>query len=170
MLRKKLTPSVLRRCAIFLAMGGALALNGARAQGGLALPWSSDDQGTTTASKTLAGPEQSPSKLRISTMVAGTGAGAVSVKSITDSPAWGGPGLTGENWLQGLQTDVDHAFVNQDDLSPKTAPSHKDAVDEPDPGVKANAIPSLPSFWSGLTCCIALMIVGMFPRVRRVLR
>ena len=32
MFRKKLTPSCIRRCAVFLAIGGALALNGGYAR------------------------------------------------------------------------------------------------------------------------------------------
>jgi len=88
----------------------------------------------------------------------------------------GGPGLTGEEWFQGLQQGVDHAFDSQvADANPASLPQKDsvalpDSVASPDGGVKANAIPSLPSFWSGLTCCLALAVAGLFPRVRRALR
>ena len=170
MLRKKLTPSMFRRCAIFLLAGGAWVLNGARAQGGLALQRSSDDQGAVFLGTTVPSPQQHPAVAGMPQTTTPSITGATSARSITDSATPGGPDLTGERWFQGLQEGVDQAFVSQDDLSARATFPQKDGLISTDPNVKANAIPSLPSFWSGLTCCIALMVMGMFPRVRRALR
>jgi hypothetical protein len=101
-------------------------------------------------------------------------AAAEVAKSVTPAAKTGTPdvppGLTGEDWFQGLQQGVDHAFDLRDASSATHAHAQSTAVSPLDNGVKPNAIPSLPSFWSGLTCCVALTIAGLFPRIRRVLR
>jgi hypothetical protein len=171
MFRKKLTPSVVRRCAIFLALGGAWVLNGAYAQGGLALEQSGDGQAglfvqdafnvhqEISSGLSEAPVNQDPSPAKPDSTVPSSGASQAA-----------DPGLTGENWFQGLQDGVDHALAPQDSATSVSAPAQKEALNLLDGGVKANAIPSLPSFWSGLTCCVALMIFGTFPRVRRAFR
>jgi hypothetical protein len=79
-----------------------------------------------------------------------------------------GPGLTGANWFQGLQRGVDQAFdPNPSPPAASAGGKTAAAVSPLNSGVKANAIPSLPSFWSGLTCCLAVAGAGMIPRVRR---
>lgn len=169
MLRKKLTLSCIRRCAIFLAVGGALALDAGRAQGGLSYQDSSDNQTQLLGSDSAAG----PGGRVVSNVSTSAPASADSLKPAglsTNDPALPSQDLTGENWFQGLQRGVDHAFDAQDTSAPSAPGSQKEAVTTLDNGVKANAIPSLPSFWSGLTCCLALIVAGMFPRVRRAFR
>lgn len=174
MRRKQLTPSVVRRCAVFLALGGALALGMGRAEGGIAPVESPDDQ------VGMAGFDQ----LSITRDVQGVGVveagSAQSAKSLPAEPSkvrlesptvspddLAGPGLTGASWFQGLQQGVDQAF--EPNQTTATAPNARrnGAVTPLNAGVKANAIPSLPSFWSGLTCCLAVAGAGMIPRVRR---
>lgn len=170
MLRKKLTPSCLRRCAVFLAVGGALALNAGRAQGGLALETPSDDQSGLMAPD-LGGATQLVTHISAQPSIFERSAvKSTQVAQLADPSSVNGPGLTGENWFQGLQQGVDQSFDAQDQVATPTLSTQKESVSTLDNGVKANAIPSLPSFWSGLTCCLALVIAGMFPRVRRVLR
>lgn len=174
MRRKQLTPSVVRRCAVFLALGGALAVGIGRAEGGFAPVSLSDDQVGVAGSDEIysARPDgQVPDA-----------AEDLSARSVVPSPSvstarldapvalspddLAGPGLTGANWFQGLQQGVDQAF----DPSPVGASAAGKTAGDVSPlssGIKANAIPSLPSFWSGLTCCLAVAGAGMIPRVRR---
>jgi hypothetical protein len=77
-----------------------------------------------------------------------------------------GPGLTGANWFADLQQGVDQAF-EPGQTAPAVAAKRNVPASPLNAGVKANAIPSLPSFWSGLTCCLAVAGAGMIPRVRR---
>ena len=171
MFRKKLTPSCIRRCAVFLAFGGALAMNLGRAQGGLALESSSDDHGVLMAPEVVGG-NQLASGVSVPFSEAQQTAATASpqVTQVSNPAAVTGPGLTGENWFQGVQEGVDQAFDSPDRSATTGASAQKDPATALDNSVKANAIPSLPSFWSGLTCCLALVVAGMFPRVRRVLR
>ena len=92
------------------------------------------------------------------------------IAQVSNPAAVTGPGLTGENWFQGLQQGIDQAFDVQDPTATTAMSTQKEPATALDNSVKANAIPSLPSFWSGLTCCLALVVAGMFPRVRRALR
>lgn len=177
MLRKKLTPSSIRRCAVFLGLGSALAFNVGTLQGGLAL----DGTDVQTAAVTSHdGPGGSPAvvdgyngqsglALHTSTQRTSKDASAAPWQA-APSEDLTGPELTGQAWFQGLQQGVDHAFDSQAADADPASPPQKDSTILPDNGVKANAIPSLPSFWSGLTCCLALVVAGLFPRVRRVLR
>jgi hypothetical protein len=175
MRRKQLTPSVVRRCAVFLALGGALALGMGRAEGGIAPVESPDDQ------VGMAGFDQL-SVVRPDVQESG-GVEAESVRSVGSLPAatskarlesptvspddLAGPGLTGANWFQGLQQGVDQAF-EPNQMTAAAPNARKNGAASPlNAGVKANAIPSLPSFWSGLTCCLAVAGAGMIPRVRR---
>jgi hypothetical protein len=165
MFRKKLAPASIRRCAVFLSLAGALALNVGTAHAGLALRQSDDGQaGLTGFDGNRIG----------SNLVMDHPAAAEVGKSVTPVAKTGAPdvppGLTGENWFQGLQQSVDHAFDLQDASSATDIHRQSTTVSPLDNGAKPNAIPSLPSFWSGLTCCVALTIAGLFPRVRRVLR
>ena len=169
MFRKKLTPTSIRRCAVFLSLAGALALNVSTARGGLALEQSDEQSGLLVPGMLDANSSGSAPVLpyvESSKVVVQESAKPVSNLKTSDVT----PGLTGENWFQGLQQGVDHAFDLQPDSTTSDTQSPRPAVTPLDNGVKANAIPSLPSFWSGLTCCIALVIAGLFPRVRRVIR
>lgn len=170
MFRKKLTPSSLRRCAVFLAVGGALALNSGRAQGGVALEGSSDDQASLVSPDLISG-SQLPFKVSVQNHASddSTPKQHSQVSPVSSPDALTGPGLTGENWFQGLQQGIDQGPDDQEQAAPAVA-NPKKPLSALDNSVKANAIPSLPSFWSGLTCCLALVVAGMFPRVRRVLR
>jgi hypothetical protein len=134
----------------------------------LALESSSDDQAGLMAPDMVGG-----HRLVSNTSIESPVAGHVSAPhspQVSNPPEVAGPGLTGENWFQGLQQGVDQAFEPQGRITTPETSTQKQATTTVDNSVKANAIPSLPSFWSGLTCCLALVIAGMFPRVRRVLR
>lgn len=171
MFRKKLTPSCIRRCAVFLAFGGALAMNLGHAQGGLALESSSDDHGGLMVPEVVGGDQLASNMSAPLSEAQQTAAIASSqITQISNPAAVTGPGLTGENWFQGLQQGVDQAFDSPDRSTTTAMSTQKEPATALDNSVKANAIPSLPSFWSGLTCCLALAVAGMFPRVRRVLR
>ena len=185
MFRKKLAPASIRRCAVFLSLAGALALNVGSAHAGLALEQSDDGQagltgldgngiGSGIESTSIEPTNIEPTSIEPNWVMNRPAAAQVN-KSVTPAPKTAtpdlSPGLTGENWYQGLQQGVDHAFDLQDASSATDTHSPQNTAVSPlDNGAKPNAIPSLPSFWSGLTCCVALTIAGLFPRVRRVLR
>ncbi|HEY2587968.1 MAG TPA: hypothetical protein VGI81_19650 [Tepidisphaeraceae bacterium] len=78
-----------------------------------------------------------------------------------------GPGLTGANWFADLQQGVGQAFEPAAQAAPGIVAKKNAPASPLNAGVKANAIPSLPSFWSGLTCFLAVAGAGMIPRVRR---
>jgi hypothetical protein len=144
-----------------------LALNAGSARAGLALERSSEDQ-TGLSVQDVFGGNDAVAKLASDKATDSVAKSVSAAKTTLGSEA--SPGLTGENWFKGLQQGVDHAFDLQDDGATPATPAHKEAVSALDNGVKANAIPSLPSFWSGLTCCLALTVAGFFPRVRRAFR
>ena len=171
MRRKQLTPSVVRRCAVFLALGGALALGVGRAEGGIAPVETPDGQVGSFKSDSLlaarpdlqdlAAPGQKARSLVVPTFRPRDETPAVSPDDLA------GPGLTGANWFQNLQQGVDQAFEPNQPAAAAASAKKKPAAGPLNSGVKANAIPSLPSFWSGLTCCLAVAVAGMIPRVRR---
>lgn len=181
MFRKQLTPSVVRRCAVFLTVGGAIGLGITQARAGLA-PVAPDSASSADMAETgnvlpqftqrtlLLSQEPGASGLlpNESAVASSSGPALIGPEDLT------GPGITGGNWYRNLQVGVDQAFdpakaVLSDDGASRTK-SVARAANAPETGVKANAIPSLPSFWSGLTCCLAVMGAGMIPRVRRMFR
>lgn len=173
MLRKQLTPSVVRRCAVFLALGGALALGVGRAEGGIAPVEVSDGPQVGIPGldpSSMDRPDLAPSggkALKSDRDARPAPASKTRVAMPTVSPDdFAGPGLTGANWFADLQQGVDQAF-EPGQTAPDVAAKRSVPASPLNAGVKANAIPSLPSFWSGLTCCLAVAGAGMIPRVRR---
>lgn len=181
MRRKKLTPSAVRRCAIFLALGGALALRNGQAEGGIAPVEPYQDRARLVAS----GPAVTPALEVKESVVEDQGFRRHAPGPLTGSSSdnrgsnlavspddLAGPGITGGNWFAGLQQGVNQAFDPRQDApaAPAAGKTGPAAASPLSSGVKANAIPSLPSFWSGLTCCVALALAGMFPRFRRAFR
>lgn len=175
MRRKQLTPSVVRRCAVFLALGGALAVGIGRAEGGIApVDVSADQVGLSGSDQVPVSRADRPLRDAANDLSASTAVPLSSVsKSRVDAPAavspedLAGPGLTGANWFQGLQQGVNQAFDANPTPAADSAAGKAAPVSPLNSGIKANAIPSLPSFWSGLTCCLAVAGAGMIPRVRR---
>lgn len=165
MSRKKLTPSPLRRCAVFLALFGASALSVSRVGAGIYVAEPSN-QGTDTQGMHAVSME-SPKAENILKLNLGS-PGSVSHRSSVALDPFG-PGLTGENWFAALENNVGQPGASDVQASTTTAKAPAVAPGSPAPGT-ATAIPSLPSFWSGLSCCAAIAFLGMFPRVRRAIR
>jgi hypothetical protein len=175
MRRKQLTPSVVRRCAVFLALGGALALGTGRAEGGIAPVEASDSQlgFPETGEFSVSGPGwEESNEVILGSSNRAQALAVASDKGHVQSPALSpddllGPGMTGAHWFEGFQRGVDQAFEPGQSATTPSATPNKVPASPFNGGVKANAIPSLPSFWSGLTCCLAVAGAGMIPRVRR---
>lgn len=150
MRRKTLSPSNVRRCALFLMLG-SLACVGS-ASGGMVQGNSSSNNPNQPLLF-----QQGEPVLPAFSVSNGVGGQDQSVDPL-------GPGLTGENWFANLQERINAPKAAAGD---KAAAAASAAQERP---VTATAIPSPISFWSGLWCCVGLVLLGMIPRVRRALR
>ncbi|HSU67092.1 MAG TPA: hypothetical protein VLJ39_09485 [Tepidisphaeraceae bacterium] len=161
MSRKKFAPSSWRRCAIFLALVGTSTVGAGRLRAGVYAGEPSKDwaesQLSFGATSHLIGVQNYQQDSKV-----------VGQKTSAQSADASRPDMTGENWFLGLQEDLGQSLNSEQNDRPLAAPVTK-ADPAATPG-NATAIPSLPSFWSGFTCCVALVVAGMIPRIRRAFR
>jgi hypothetical protein len=159
-----LHPRLFRRHAVHLMLGvGVATLSAAPVRAGIVVPALNDRQDVV---QTLSDGHVDMADLVESSAVASDqpadGASNAIQSGVVADP--GGPGLTGENWFAGLQEQLNQTGGMSTPARPPIV------IVPPATGVNATAIPSLPSFWSGLSCCGLLIAAGMIPRVRRVFR